>query len=128
MKYGYKKKVELGFDEAVVRVKEELVKEGFGILMEIDVREKFREKLEIDFGKYVILGACNPKFAHEILLKEMDVGLLLPCNVVVYEFGGEVFVSVISPANVIGVVENDELTETALVVDERLRKVIDGLC
>jgi len=127
MKYGYKKQVDLNFDDAIGVVVGELKKEGFGVMMKIDVQEKLKEKLDIDFDKYVILGACNPKFAYDVLSKEIDVGLLLPCNVVVYEKDGGVFVSIISPAKIIGLVENDSLIDTALAVDEKLRKVIDSI-
>jgi len=84
MAYGYKRQVELTYELAVEKVKAELQKEGFGVLTEIDVRATVKKKLGVDFDKYVILGACNPPFAHKALLAEKDVGLVLPCNVVVF--------------------------------------------
>ena len=83
MEYGISKKVILGFDEAVAKVTDELKKEGFGVLTTIDVRETLKKKLNVDFKKYVILGACNPPFAYKSLQAEEEIGLLLPCNVIV---------------------------------------------
>jgi uncharacterized protein (DUF302 family) len=127
MKYGYKRKVEYSFDEAVLKVREELEKEGFGILSEINVEEKFRDKLGIEFGKYVILGACNPKLAHEVLSKEIDAGLLLPCNVVVYETNGDVIVSVVLPSMMMSIMESDELEDVAMVAEVKLLKAINAV-
>ena len=95
--YGYKKKVLVSFEKAVERTREELQKEGFGVLTEIDVRATLKKKLDIDYDNYIILGACNPPFAYQALQVEKDIGLLLPCNVIVYEQEGEVFVSAIVP-------------------------------
>ncbi len=83
--YGFSKKVNYGFDEAIERVIEELKKEGFGILSEIDVKATLKKKMDIDFPNYKILGACNPPLAHKALSAEPEIGLLLPCNVIVYE-------------------------------------------
>jgi uncharacterized protein (DUF302 family) len=98
MKYYYKKEVALSFVDAVLRTKEELTKEGFGILTEIDVRATLKKKLDIDYDNYIILGACNPPLAHKALMSEKDIGLLLPCNLVVYEDGSKVYVSAIVPS------------------------------
>ena len=83
--YGFGKEVNLSFEEAIPRVKEELKKEGFGVLTEIDVKKVLKEKLNVDFKKYQILGACNPPFAYQTLQAEEEIGLLLPCNVIIYE-------------------------------------------
>ena len=93
--YGFSKKVNYGFDEAIERVTEELKKEGFGILSEIDVKATLKKKMDIDFPNYKILGACNPPLAHKALSAEPEIGLLLPCNVIVYENNNEVSVSAI---------------------------------
>lgn len=85
MDYGYRKTLSYDFDEARSKVEEELKKEGFGILTEIDVKATLKKKLDVDFRRYLILGACNPPFAHQALQKEQEVGLLMPCNVILYE-------------------------------------------
>lgn len=127
MKYGYKKEIKLTYDEAVVKVKESLAKEGFGVLTEIDVKATLKKKIDVDFDKYVILGACSPKHAYNALLAEKDIGLLLPCNVVVYEDDGKIFASAIVPSVAMSMVENDSLKDIATEVDEKLKKVIDNL-
>jgi len=95
--YAHKKTVKLSYDDAVVKLRDELKKEGFGVITEIDVRKTIKEKINIEFDKYVILGACNPSFAHQALLAERDLGLLLPCNVIVYEQNGSTVVASILP-------------------------------
>jgi uncharacterized protein (DUF302 family) len=125
--YGFKKEVKLGFDEAVEVVTQELKKEGFGILTTIDVREKFREKLGIDFPYYLILGACNPDLAHQALLAEEDIGLLLPCNVVVYDHDGKTVLDIIKPSTAMGMVDNPDLAQTAAEVETKLKRVFDSV-
>ena len=127
MKYYYKKEVMLSFVDAVLRTKEELAKEGFGILTEIDVKTTLKKKLDIDYDNYIILGACNPPLAHQALLSEKDIGLLLPCNLLVYEDGSNVYVSAIVPSVAMGMVENLDLAEIAKEVDEKLRRVVDAI-
>ncbi|MEJ2568742.1 MAG: DUF302 domain-containing protein, partial [candidate division WOR-3 bacterium] len=107
--------------------KEELKKEGFGILTEIDVKETLKKKLNVDFNKYVILGACNPPFAYKSLQAELDIGLMLPCNVIVYEKENRIFVSAILPTVAMSMIENENLREIAEQVEEKLRKVIDSI-
>ena len=97
--YGFRKEIDLPFDKAVEAVTEELKKQGFGILTKIDAKEKFKEKLGIDFPNYVILGACSPSHAHKAILEEEDIGLMLPCNVLVYEKEGKTILSIIKPHN-----------------------------
>ncbi|HSI88589.1 MAG TPA: DUF302 domain-containing protein, partial [Pyrinomonadaceae bacterium] len=111
--YGISRKVELGFEEAVSRVTETLKEEGFGVLTEIDLKAKFKEKLDKDFGEYKILGACNPGFAFEALETDIDLGLLLPCNVVVYEKDGNTTVAAIDPVKMMSVADNAELEPVA---------------
>ncbi len=127
MNYGYKKQVDASFEDAVQKVKEELQKEGFGVLTEIDVKATMKKKLDLDYENYLILGACNPSFAHKALEAEKEIGLLLPCNVVVYEDGGSVFVSVILPTVAMGMVENSDLPNIAAEVEEKLKRVIDNI-
>ena len=125
--YGYKKQVELTYDDTVGRVREELKKEGFGVLTEIDVKATLRKKLDVDFDNYIILGACNPSFAHKALLAERDIGLLLPCNVIVYELDGKTFASAILPSIAMSMVDNAELKDIAGEVETKLKKVIDRI-
>ncbi len=125
--YGYGRILETPFEVAVASAREALKAEGFGVLCEIDVREKLREKLGVEFPKYLILGACNPPLAHQALQREMDLGLLLPCNVVVYEEAGKCVVGAIDAEKMLSVVGNPELSKVAEQVNDRLRKVIDSL-
>jgi uncharacterized protein (DUF302 family) len=125
--YGYGKSLDLTFDVALERAKASLQSEGFGVLCEIDIKEKLKEKLGIDFSKYRILGACNPPLAHNALKQEMNIGLLLPCNVVVYEKNGKTFVAAIDAGKMLSIVENSALGTTAEQVNNKLRRVIDSL-
>ena len=123
--YGFRKEIELPFDQAVAVVTEELKKKGFGIMTKIDVKEKFKEKLGIDFKNYVILGACNPPLAHAAILAEEDIGLLLPCNVVVYEKGDKTVVDIIKPSTAMGMIDNQVLKGIATEVEAKLKEVLD---
>lgn len=125
--YGYNKIVDYDFESAIAKTKEELKKEGFGILSEIDVQAKFKEKLGKDFGKYVILGACNPALAFEAIGIEKEIGLLLPCNVIVYEQDGKVVVSSILPSKAMGFVENPDLEKIVSQAEPKLISVIERL-
>jgi uncharacterized protein (DUF302 family) len=124
--YGYKKETVLSYEQAVEKAREELKKEGFGVLTEIDVKATLKKKLDVDYDKYVILGACNPPFAYKALQAEKDIGLLLPCNVIVYEHDGKVFVSAILPTVAMGMIDNPGLTEIAEQVEQKLKKAIDN--
>lgn len=115
----------LPFDDAVERVRGELKGEGFGVLCEIDVQATLREKLGVEGERYVILGACNPALAHRALEAEPELGVLLPCNVVVYERGGETHVSAVDAERMLSIVGNDELAPTAAEVRQRLRAVVE---
>ena len=127
MKYGYTKEVSLTFEEAVIKVKEVLVANGFGVLTEIDVKATMKKKLGVEYENYIILGACNPQFAHKALEEEKEIGLLLPCNVIVYENDGKVHVSAILPSVAMGMVENEKLPAIATEVETLLKKVIDHI-
>lgn len=121
--YGFTKEVKLPFEEVIAVVTEGLKKEGFGILTRIDVQEKFKEKLGIDFKKYVILGACNPASAHKAIVAEENIGLMLPCNVIVYEKEDKTVVSIIKPTVAMRMIENEELKQIATQVETKLKNV-----
>ena len=125
--YGYKKKVSVSFEKAVEKTRQELQKEGFGVLTEIDVRATLKKKLDVDYDNYIILGACNPPFAYQALQAEKDIGLLLPCNVIVYEQDGDIYVSAILPTVAMSIVENDNLRDIAKQVEEKLKRVVDNI-
>ncbi|MGW8266307.1 MAG: DUF302 domain-containing protein [Longimicrobiales bacterium] len=127
--YGFKKTLSLPVEEADARVREELQKEGFGVLTEIDVKATLKTKLDVDFKPYRILGACNPPLAHQALQAEEDIGLLLPCNVLVYEGDtpGTSVVSVINPQVQLGVTGREDITPLAAEVGERMKRVLDAL-
>jgi uncharacterized protein (DUF302 family) len=125
--YGYKKKVNLSFDDAIRKTKDELQKQGFGVLTEIDVKATLKKKLDVDYDSYMILGACNPPFAYQALQAERDIGLLLPCNVIVHEYGGKTFISAILPTVAMSMVDNEKLRDIAVQVEQKLKKVIDSI-
>ncbi len=127
MNYGFTKELVMPFERAVEMVNEALKKEGFGILTKIDIKEKFKEKLGIDFNKYVILGACNPANAHKAILAEENIGLMLPCNVIVYEKGDKTVISIIKPTAVMGEINNENLKQLAFQVEQQLKKVFDSI-
>ena len=123
--YGNVREVALGFDEAVTRIEAALNTEGFGVLCQIDIQAKLKEKLGVEFGKYVILGACNPPIAYEALQQEINLGLLLPCNAVVYEQDGRIHVGVVDAAKMLSVVGNPAMEAMARKVNEKLRRAVD---
>lgn len=128
MNYYFSKTVALSFDEALLRVTEELKKEGFGVLTEIDVKATLKKKLDVDFRNYRILGACNPPFAYKALLAEPHIGLMLPCNVVVQEGeNDQTVVSAIDPLASMQAVENPSLEEVAGQIKVKLQKVIENV-
>ena len=123
---GISRNVDAGFDDAVKRVREALQKEGFGVLTEIDVKETFKKKLDADFRKYLILGACNPPFAHRALTKDLEIGLLLPCNVVVYEnVGGGIRVTAVDAAAMATMSGSEAFSDIADEINEKLKRVIE---
>lgn len=126
-KYGYSRTLDVSYSEAVGRAREALKVEGFGVLCEIDIKEKLKEKLGVDFRNYLILGACHPALAYQTLQEEINIGLLLPCNVIVYEQDGRTVVSAVDAVRMLSVVGNPMLESTAGQVNERLRRVIDNL-
>jgi len=128
MSYYFSKIVDNSFDEAIVKVTRELKEKGFGILTEIDVKETFKKKLDIDFRKYKILGACNPQMAHQAITAESKIGTMLPCNVIVQELeNGRIEVSAVDPVASMAAIENDDLGNIAQEVRAKLQIVIERL-
>lgn len=127
IQYGHRRTLTVSFEKALQSTKEALLKEGFGVLSEINVREKFQEKLGVDFHNYVILGVCNPLLAFETLQLEIDIGLFLPCNVIVYEEQGHTVVAVMDAEKMFALAGNPKLELTASVLDERLRRVLESV-
>jgi uncharacterized protein (DUF302 family) len=125
--YGFTKELDTGFEQAVRQVTENLEKEGFGVLSTIDVKEKFKQKLGIDFKKYVILGACNPASAHKAIEAEENIGLMLPCNVIVYEKDNKVVIAAIKPTAAMQMIDNPELNKIAADVETKIKQVIEAI-
>jgi len=122
--YGFSVKVDDSFENTIAKVTEALKTEGFGVLTEIDVKATLKAKIDVDRRPYTILGACNPKLANEAINAEPDIGLLLPCNVVVREEeDGSISVSFMDPAAVLGLVDREEVTGLGMQVREKLQKV-----
>ena len=129
-KYGFSKTVDIPYEEAVEKARAALKEEGFGVLSEIDIKEKLKEKLGVDFRRYVILGACNPALAYKTLQEELEIGLLLPCNVIVYEAAdtNRSVISAVDAKAMLSVVgSNSTLDQVASEVNERLQRVISSL-
>jgi uncharacterized protein (DUF302 family) len=128
MSYYFSKMVDMSFERAVARVTEQLQKEGFGVLTEIDVKATMKKKLDVDFRDYVILGACNPPFAHRALEAEDKIGTMLPCNVIVQDCGqGRVEVAAVNPVASMQAIQNPALEDIATEVQARIKKVVDGV-
>ncbi len=127
--YGFGKTVPLTYEDAVNRTKEALAEEGFGVLSEINVRETLKKKLDVEFRPYVILGACNPPLAHKALSTEIDIGLLLPCNVVVYagDQDGTSTVVAMDPVAALSLTGAEQIQEVAQDVKQRLGRVLERL-
>jgi uncharacterized protein (DUF302 family) len=125
--YALRAQLDLPYEEAIEKVTATLKAEGFGVLTEIDVKATLKKKLDADFRRHVILGACNPPLAHKALTTELEIGLLLPCNVIVYEEGEGSVVSIVDPMSMLGVVEGDELDAVAQDARTRLSRVIEVL-
>jgi uncharacterized protein (DUF302 family) len=125
--YAYKRLLSLEYSRTIERVREELKNEGFGVLTEIDVKRTFKTKLDIEYDDYMILGACNPSLAYRALRAERDLGVMLPCNIIVYRLGGETFASAILPTAQMAKIHNPYLISIAKDVEQKLKKVIDAL-
>jgi uncharacterized protein (DUF302 family) len=120
-------RLDVPYEEAIERVTAALKEEGFGVLTEIDVKATMKQKLDADFRKYAILGACNPPLAHKALSTDLEIGLLLPCNVIVYEEDGGSVVSIVDPISMLGVVDSAELKPVADEAGARLERVAKAL-
>lgn len=127
MSYYFNKILNVSFDQAIARVTEELKKQGFGILTEIDVKETLKKKLDVDYRPYKILGACNPHYAYQALQAEDKIGTMLPCSVIVQDTGTGVEVAAIDPIASMTAVENPSLEGIAKDVQAKLKKVIESL-
>ncbi len=128
MSYYFSKIVSTSFDDTLKKVEEELKKESFGVLTEIDVQQTLKKKLDVDFRKYKILGACNPPFAHKALTAEDKIGVLLPCNVIVQELDDKsVDVAIVNPIDSMQSVKNESLAEIAIEVTEKLKRVLANI-
>ena len=127
MNYGFSKTVDMSYEQAIEKVTAELKKEGFGVLTFIDVKETLKQKINVDFKKYAILGACNPPIAHKALQEEEQLGLLLPCNVIVYEKERKTIVSIFDPMVMTWIIENDQMKPIATEVQEKLQRVLKAI-
>lgn len=128
MSYSFSKKVDLSYEDALQKVTDELQKEGFGVLTEIDVKATLKKKLDVDHNKYMILGACNPPLAHKALSAEPEIGLLLPCNVVVFEDeNNDTVVAAINARTMMSVVGREDIGPIADEVNQKLVKVIENV-
>jgi uncharacterized protein (DUF302 family) len=127
VEYGFRTHINLPYEQAIEQVTAALKEEGFGVLTEIDVKATLKKKLNVDFRKYLILGACNPALAHHALNTELEIGLLLPCNVIVYEEDGASVVSIVDPIAMLGVSDNPTLGPIADEARKRLRRVVEAL-
>jgi len=128
MDYFFTKKVELSFDNSILKITEELAKEGFGLLTRIDLDKKFKEKLNIDFRKYAILGFCNPSFAYKAIQVDDKIGIMLPCNVILQELDENISeISVVNPISVMQPVNNPSLDSFGIEVTEKLLKALNKL-
>ena len=127
MQYGFSKTVDMPYEQVIEKVTAELKKEGFGVLTSIDVKDTLKQKINVDFKKYAILGACNPPIAHRALQEEEDLGLLLPCNVVVYEKETKTRVSIFDPMVMTWIMENDNMKPIATEVQEKLQRVLKAI-
>jgi len=124
--YAFSAVLDTSYEDAISKVTDALKEEGFGVLTEIDVKSTLKKKLNVDFRKYVILGACNAPYAHRTLQTDLDVGLLLPCNVIVYETDDKkAYVSALNPVSALEVIKSEELRKIAEEVSEKLKRVLD---
>lgn len=126
-KYGFRIPTKLSFEEAIAAVTEALKQEGFGVLTEIDVQSTLKKKLNVDFKRYLILGACNPQLAHQALQIDEEIGLLLPCNVIVFEGEPGTIISIVDPLAMLGVVPGEALNPVADEARRRLERVVQAM-
>ncbi len=125
--YGDVRQTKLSFDEAVSQLEAALKKEGFGVLCQIDIQAKLKEKLGVESPRYVILGACNPPIAHRALQEDVNLGLLLPCNAIVYERDGRVYAGVVDASKMLSITGHPQMEPLAREVNDRLRRALDAV-
>lgn len=125
--YGFTKELNIPYGKVIELVKDALKEEGFGVLTQIDIQERIKKELGLDIKKYIILGACNPSSAHQAILTEENIGLMLPCNVVVYEKGAKTILSIIRPTVAMQMVDNAGLQKVSEEVEGKLKKAFDAL-
>jgi len=125
--YGFTKELDIPYETVIELVRVALNKEGFGVLAEIDIQQKMKEKLGLDMNKYIILGACNPPNAYKAILTEENIGLMLPCNIIVYEKDSKTVLSVIRPTIAMQMIDNVQLKEAAGAVEGQLKNVFDAI-
>lgn len=125
--YGDVRAANLSFDQAVAQIESALAREGFGVLCRIDIQSKLKEKLGIDFARYVILGACNPPLAHQALQQDINLGLLLPCNAVVYEKAGQVYVGVVDALKMLSIADRPDMAGLAREANQKLARALDAV-
>jgi uncharacterized protein (DUF302 family) len=124
--YAFNTVLDTAYEDAISKIRDALKEEGFGVLSEIDVKDTLKKKLDKEFRKYVILGACNPPYAYRSLGADLDVGLLLPCNIIVYETDdNKAYIAAINLVSVLEIIQSQELQDLAEEVSERLKKVIE---
>jgi len=124
-KYAFSTLLDSSYEDAIAKVRDALKEEGFGVLTEIDVKETLKKKLNQEFRRYVILGACNPPYAYQALEADLDAGLLLPCNVIVYETDDKkAYVAAINPVSALEIIKSPELEKIARKVEEKMRRVV----
>jgi uncharacterized protein (DUF302 family) len=127
MEYGIYKNTDMTYEQALEKVPEVLMSEGFGVLTTIDVRDTLKKKLDVDFDRYIILGACNPPFAYEALQAEESIGLLMPCNVIIHEKNSKVKISVFNPMLISQVSDNPKLKELSVKLSVKIQSVLTNL-
>lgn len=125
--YGFSKEADIPLERVLEIATEALKKEGFSVLTKIDLSEKFKEKLGVDFKKYVILETCNPQSAYKAVVAEENIGLFLPCNVLIYEKGNKTVVTISKPTVAMAMIENDELNQIACEVETKLKRAFDSI-
>ncbi len=125
--YSYKRKLNKDFDTAFSTLKQKLGEKGFGLLTQVDVQETLRKKIGADWDRYLILGICNPKLAYQALQQEYEIGLLLPCKMILYEREGSVYLSMILPSVAMGIVGNPQLEKLALKVEAMMKEIVESI-
>ncbi|NLI15687.1 MAG: DUF302 domain-containing protein [candidate division Zixibacteria bacterium] len=127
MKYGFLKRINCDYESVLEKLSPALKNEGFGILTQIDVRNTLKNKLDVDFPKYMIVGVCNPSLAYRALQSEINIGLMLPCNIIIYEKDGDTYIALAKPSAAMAAVDNPALEKIVAEAESRLVKVFDSI-